>query len=89
MTTINQENKQLDKLLHGMAGELISCARSLGLSRQEIINVFASRLVELGYEESGSTQAVAEWLGQLADSVRDGRIGGLLSFDSIASGEKH
>ena len=89
MTTTNQDNEQLEKLLHGMAGELIRCARSLGLSRQQIIYVFASRLVELGYEESGSTQAVADWLGQLADSVRGGSIGGLLNFASIASGEKH
>ena len=89
MTTINQENEQLEKLLHGMAGELIRCARSLGLSRQQIINVFASRLVTLGYEECGSTQAVAEWLGQLADNVRGGTIGGLLNFESIAFGERH
>ena len=83
------KKKDEERLLHDMAGELIRCARSLGLSRQQIINVFASRLVELGYEESGSTQAVAEWLAQLADSVHGGRIGGLLSFDAIASGERH
>ena len=74
-----------EELLHDMLGELITCATSLGISRQATINVLTSRLIAIGFEEGGSSTAVAAWFRQVADNVEVGKIKALLEFDKIST----
>ena len=89
MTTINQESERLNVMVHDMAAELVRQAKSAGCTHQQIINALSTRLITLGYEKSGSTQAVAEWFRQVGDKCQGGNIEILLEFGSIANGEKH
>ena len=79
--TKKEDEERLEKLLHGMLGELITCATSLGVSRQATINVLTSRLISIGFEEGGSTAAVAAWFRQVAGNVEGGKFTALLEFD--------
>ena len=87
--TKKKDEEQLEKLLHGMLGELITCATSLGVSRQATINVLTSRLIAIGVEEGGSSAAVAAWFRQVAENVEAGTIKALLDFASIDTGSEH
>ena len=75
------DQERMEELLRGMVGQLTTCATSLGVSRQAIINALTSRLVLLGFEEGGSSAAVAAWFRQVADDVEVGKISALLEFD--------
>ena len=75
------DQEKMEELLRGMVGQLTTCATSLGVSRQAIINVFTTRLITLCYEESGTSAAVAAWFRQAADNVEAGKIGALLELD--------
>ena len=74
------DQERMEELLRGMVGQLTTCATSLGVSRQAIINVFTTRLITLGLEEGGSSAAVAAWFRQVADNVEVGKINSLLLF---------
>ena len=80
MTKKGDEEK-MEELLYGMVGELVRCAKGLGVPRQAIINVFTTRLITLGLEESGTSAATAAWFRQVADNVEAGKISVLLQFD--------
>ena len=75
------DEEQLEKLLHGMLGDLLTCAKGLGVSRQAAINALTTRLIVLGFEESGASAATAAWFRQVADNVEAGKISVLLQFD--------
>ena len=75
------DQEKMEELLHGMVGELVRCAKGLGVPRQAIINALTSRLVLLGFEEGGSSAAVAAWFRQVASDIEVGKISALLEFD--------
>ena len=83
--TKKEDEEQLDKMLHDMTGELVRRARSAGATRQQIINALTASLVTLGFEESGSSAAVAAWFRQVAENCQGGNIGALLEFDKIST----
>ena len=80
MTKKGDEEK-MEELLHGMVGELVRCAKGLGVPRQAIINALTSRLITLGFEESGTSAATAAWFRQVASDIEVGKISALLEFD--------
>ena len=84
MTKKGDEEK-MEELLHGMVGELVRCAKGLGVPRQAIINALTSRLITLGFEESGDSAAVAAWFRQTADAVALGKIKVSLDFDKTST----